>query len=145
MMGKKYCNCDPVTKFENYVDKEMKRLNPRKEGNNEWIGIIIDMIAASTDDLPADKAIKAKGFADLIDKVKFADPHTVVFWKDGTATHVKCNGEKFDEEKGILMAYARKYMGKNYMKDLEKLVRDADVEKKAATKNKTVKKTRKDD
>ena len=37
---------------------------------------------------------------------------TVVMWKDGGKTIVRCqNGEKFDYEKGLAMAIAKHYMG----------------------------------
>ena len=45
-------------------------------------------------------------------KVIFNDPATIVFWKDGTKTIVKCmNGEKFDEYSGFTAALAKKIFG----------------------------------
>jgi hypothetical protein len=47
-----------------------------------------------------------------IKDVKFSGPATIVFWTDGTKTVVKCRkGDKFDPEKGIAMACAKKLMG----------------------------------
>ena len=47
-----------------------------------------------------------------IKKVIFNDPATIVFWKDGTKTVVKCQeGDTFDPEKGIAMAICKKIMG----------------------------------
>lgn len=47
-----------------------------------------------------------------IQRVVFNDPATIVFWKDGTKTVVKCqNGEPFDPEKGLAMAIAKKVFG----------------------------------
>ena len=47
-----------------------------------------------------------------IDKVIFSGPATIVFWTDGTKTVVKCRkGDKFDPEKGIAMACAKKLLG----------------------------------
>lgn len=43
--------------------------------------------------------------------VIFNDPATIVFWNDGTKTVVKANGEPFDEEKGLAMAFAKKALG----------------------------------
>ena len=39
----------------------------------------------------------------------------IIFWKDGTKTVVTAQeGETFDEEKGLAMAYAKKALGNNY-------------------------------
>ena len=47
-----------------------------------------------------------------IKKVIFNDPATIVFWKDGTKTVVKCgDGDIFDPEKGLAMAIAKKALG----------------------------------
>lgn len=48
---------------------------------------------------------------ELIKKVGFYDPVTVVFWNDGTKTVVKAEGESFDKEKGLAMAIAKKHFG----------------------------------
>ena len=46
-----------------------------------------------------------------ITKVIFNDPATIVFWKDGTKTIVKCQeGTSFDPEKGLAMAISRHYL-----------------------------------
>ena len=45
-------------------------------------------------------------------KVKYDGPATIVFWKDGTKTVVKCQeGDKFDEDVGLLACYAKKMLG----------------------------------
>lgn len=48
-----------------------------------------------------------------IKKVIFNNPATIVFWSDGTKTVVKCENEEFDQEKGIAMAVAKKFLGTN--------------------------------
>lgn len=48
-----------------------------------------------------------------IKKVIFNDPATIVIWTDGTKTIVKCDGEKFDKEKGLAMAICKKLLGTN--------------------------------
>lgn len=57
-----------------------------------------------------------------IKKVIFNDPATIVFWTDGTKTVVKCANEKFDPEKGLVMAIAKKALGNegNYYNQLKK-------------------------
>lgn len=50
----------------------------------------------------------------VIPKIKdviYNDPATIVFWKDGTKTVVKCQNEKFDPEKGLAMAFSKKMLG----------------------------------
>lgn len=55
-----------------------------------------------------------KVYLNSITKVIFNDPATIVFWRDGTKTVVKCNPEdKFDPEKGLAMACMKKLFGNN--------------------------------
>lgn len=47
-----------------------------------------------------------------IDRVIWNGPATVVFWKDGTKTVVKCEDkDDFDKEKGLAMAFMKKVLG----------------------------------
>ena len=47
-----------------------------------------------------------------IKKVLFRHPATIVFWDDDTKTVVKCSeNDKFDCEKGLAMAIAKKFFG----------------------------------
>ena len=46
-----------------------------------------------------------------IEDVIFNDPATIVLWSDGTKTVVKAVDEKFDPEKGLAMAFTKKYLG----------------------------------
>lgn len=58
-----------------------------------------------------------------ITKVIFNDPATIVYWSDNTKTVVKCQkGDKFDPEKGLAMAIAKKYYGNtgSYCDELKK-------------------------
>ena len=48
-----------------------------------------------------------------IKKVVFNNPATIVIWADGTKTVVKCDGERFDPEKGLAMAITKKLLGNN--------------------------------
>ncbi len=50
--------------------------------------------------------------ANTIDKVIFNDPATIILWKDGTKTVVKCSeDDTYDPEKGMAMAIAKKALG----------------------------------
>lgn len=56
-----------------------------------------------------------------IERVIFHEPATIVFWNDGTKTVVKCmEGELFDEEKGIAMAFMKKLCGTGYMRKIRR-------------------------
>lgn len=47
-----------------------------------------------------------------IQRVMFNAPATIVFWKDKTKTVVKAQkGDKFDPEKGLAMAFAKRALG----------------------------------
>lgn len=61
-----------------------------------------------------------KIYLNEIIKVIFNNPATIVFWRDGTKTVVKCNpGDVFDPEKGLAMACMKKLFGnKGYYNDI---------------------------
>ena len=51
-------------------------------------------------------------FIAKIDKVYFGKGTTVIKWKDGTSTKVKCqDGEEFDKEKGVAMCIIKHMFG----------------------------------
>ena len=50
---------------------------------------------------------------DKIKKVIFNNPATIVIWADNVKTIVKCDSEKFDPEKGLAMAIAKRFLGDN--------------------------------
>lgn len=53
--------------------------------------------------------------APVVKDVIFNDPATIVFWNDGTKTVVRAQGgDKFDPEKGLAMAFAKKMFGNNH-------------------------------
>lgn len=56
---------------------------------------------------------KRLNIANAIKAVIFNDPATIVFWRDGTKTIVKADGEGFDKEKGLAMAISKKCLGNN--------------------------------
>lgn len=82
--------------------------------------------ADSADRLPERK------LEDLISKVIVDPPATVIYWKDGTKTVVKCSDEDLDAgrmtpEAGIVYAIAKKVLGNkgNYNDVLRRLVKGA--------------------
>ena len=79
------------------------------------------------------------GFRAEIKDVIFNNPATIILWKDGTKTVVKCGeGEAYDPEKGMAMAIAKRLLGnqgnyydtfKKYLGEYEKkpdLFKDVD-------------------
>ena len=47
-----------------------------------------------------------------IERVIFNNPATIVFWKDGAKTVVKCQpGDKFDKMTGLSLAIAKYFLG----------------------------------
>lgn len=60
-----------------------------------------------------DKAKKRiNDFSNNIKKVVFNDPATVIVWKDGHKTVVKCGPEdKYDKEKGFAIALIKELLG----------------------------------
>lgn len=63
-----------------------------------------------------------------IERVIFNPPATIVIWLDGTKTVVKCNGEKFDQEKGLAMAISKRALavGNRYHKTFKKWCKGED-------------------
>jgi len=56
---------------------------------------------------------------DLIKRVIFNDPATIVIWSDGTKTVVKCDDrDEFDPEKGLAMAICKKHFGGGFYNDI---------------------------
>ena len=63
-----------------------------------------------------------------VKKVIFNDPATIIYWKDGTKTVVKCQaGDVFDSEKGFAMAFLKKCWGNtgNFNDKLIKIIKEA--------------------
>lgn len=83
------------------------------------------------DDLTREDDIPSAYF--VIDKVIFNPPATIVFWKDGTKTVVKCKeGEEFSEWAGIALCLAKKMYGPNFHKIFKTHCSDPDKIEKSA-------------
>ena len=66
-----------------------------------------------------------------IKDVIFNEPATIIIWKDGTKTVVKCQeGEDYDPEKGMAMAISKKALGNkgNYCEVFKKWLPEEEVE-----------------
>ena len=58
-----------------------------------------------------------------IKRVIYNDPATIILWRDGTKTVVKCDkDDKYDPEKGFLLCVLKRLLGNkgNYNKELKK-------------------------
>lgn len=61
--------------------------------------------------------------SDYIDHVLATGTATVVFWKDGTKTSVKCSKEEeYDYEKGLAMATLKHIFGNKYYENMKDLI-----------------------
>lgn len=66
-----------------------------------------------------------------IDHVKFSGPATIIFWKDGTKTVVKCTeDDEPDCETGIAMATLKKILGSDYVSYKKKVKKIVDEQTK---------------
>lgn len=66
-----------------------------------------------------------------IERVIFSKPATIVFWKDGSKTVVKCqDGDAFSEEMGLAMAICKKVFGNkgNYYNEFKKWLPEEEPE-----------------
>ena len=65
----------------------------------------------------------------VIDKVIFNPPATIVFWKDGTKTVVKCaDFDIWDPEKGLAMAICKRVYGEAFHKIFKDFTPEEDEE-----------------
>lgn len=103
--------------------KELNTITLRKrkkdEGRNE-----MPVERKSTSSCVYYASTKAKSISvPAIKKVIFNDPATIVFWRDGSKTVVKCqDGDIYDPEKGLAMAISKKALGNkgNYCNEFKK-------------------------
>lgn len=65
---------------------------------------------------------------DIVSKVIFRNPYTIVHWIDGSVTTVKAHGEDFDPEKGFAMAFTKSIFGNRYFRDMEKIIANSECE-----------------
>lgn len=110
-------------------------IDPKKW--DKFIDSFIDSLGKSNEEKPHIPDIK---------NVIFHDPATIVWWEDGTKTVVKAYGDKFDAEKGLTMAIAKKALGNkgNYYEVIKKWVGDLMPRCEGVAEKKTLKKSKKD-
>ena len=100
-----------VTSDKEACDESLHRELHKQIAEN--INIRLKRELGINDDIPS----AYPGSTFVIDKVIFNPPATIVFWKDGTKTVVKCKeGEEFSEWAGIALCLAKKMYGPNFHK-----------------------------
>ena len=87
------------------------RLDITRADANEFDAIISNPIASYAPVADILKALPSFNSSIKVKEVIFHDPATIVYWEDGTKTVVKCQGEEFDKENGLLAAIAKKVYG----------------------------------
>ena len=79
--------------------------------------------------------VKSKISVSEIEKVYFNPPYTVVIWKDGTKTKIKCQaGDIYDPEKGLALAISKKALGNkgSWYEVFKKFISPADLKREPA-------------
>ena len=62
-----------------------------------------------------------------VKKVIYNNPATIVYFTDGSKTVVKaCEDDRFDEQTGLLMCIAKRFLGDDFHKVLKENVKDYD-------------------
>lgn len=108
---------------------------------NAYNGEISGVVSFVADDEPLEDELR-KISRSFIKKVIFNKPATIVFWRDGSKTIVKMNGKdkKFDPEKGLAMAIAKKCLGNegNYYNTFKHYLKKVKTESVCGEKVKTI-------
>ena len=115
--GIKICNVD----LEDKIKDEIKNYDNNRIFSDD---ILTELLADNLKDLrnkltkeleeelAREKRKDVNRFIAKIDKVYFGKGTTVIKWKDGTSTKVKCqDGEEFDKEKGVAMCIIKHMFG----------------------------------
>lgn len=121
-------NCEAFSYDWNWM------IDPKKW--DKFIDSFIDSLGKSNEEKPHIPDIK---------NVIFHDPATIVWWEDGTKTVVNAYEDKFDAEKGLTMAIAKKALGNkgNYYEVIKKWVGDLMPRCEGVAEKKTLKKSKK--
>ena len=64
-----------------------------------------------------------------IKRVIFSNPATIIIWKDGTKTIVKCHeGDTYDALKGVALCYMKKVCGSKFHKIMKESLKEIEEE-----------------
>lgn len=93
-----------VRSMKEYIDEKFK-LRSEYFFKERAMSSVADFMSSIRD-------IEQRKNRPVIKKVIFNAPATIVFWRDGSKTVVKAqDGDMFDKEKGLAMAYLKKIYG----------------------------------
>lgn len=88
----------------------MNCVNTTKDRFDDGVALGAAMAAMASIDIISD--MEPADLMPGIKRVIFQEPATVIFWDDNTKTVVKTqDGEPYDKEKGLAMAYIKKAFG----------------------------------
>lgn len=124
-------NCAPETTFTCQIVNLPEE--PRTPGFDKLVkaAVMVHQVGLRSGKSYLQKeTILAATFA--IDRVYFNDPVTVVLWKDGTKTIVRCQeGDTYSAETGLALCFAKKALGNkgNFNDVFKKYVPEEKVEK----------------
>lgn len=106
------------TKYENgrvihqYIDTDISKNTFDKCGYTA--AELINAVESINRRMKYSEHLKKDEMLCKIKKVIFNNPATIVIWANGDKTVVKCDGEKFDPEKGLAMAITKYLLGNNH-------------------------------
>ena len=96
-----------------YEDMYKKALNT-EYGSGGVTATLYDILEDINRRMEYSEHLKKDEMLCKIKKVIFNNPATIVIWANGDKTVVKCDGEKFDPEKGLAMAITKYLLGNNH-------------------------------
>ena len=97
------------------TNEEETTMSTTNETNKRDRIKVINQVETSSHIINDSLVVEEIDMLHLIDHVILHAPATIVFWKDGSKTVVKCKeGDVYDPEKGIAMAFTKKVLGNNY-------------------------------
>ena len=115
-------NCLYFKKRAAFTHKAVRNgtcIDPTITGGMTLVDMFTDDLWKATNRIPSTR----QSALNMIKNVIFSGPCTIVFWRDGTKTIVRCGkDDTFDREKGLAMAIAKYFIGNNngYFNDVFK-------------------------
>ena len=102
----------PMTIFKCLVDNEDQIRYHRSGRSNGKSAACAQYIEADVRNTMAAFGMIREGTRFAVDRVIFNYPATIVVWKDGTKTVVKCQpGDVYSKETGLALCFAKKALG----------------------------------
>lgn len=115
-------NCLYLKKGATFIHKAVRNnthIDPTITGGMTLVDMFTDDLWKAANRIPSTR----QSALNMIENVIFSGPCTIVFWRDGTKTIVRCGkDDTFDREKGLAMAIAKYFIGNNngYFNDVFK-------------------------